>query len=104
MKLSGFNKYFFDVVTESRDYLIFYISIFKTGRCYLAFLQLQWSVADPSGIYLSRCNLTSRIKLLNICENEIVFDEGRLKIKNDNIAVFLMSADEGHWRYLKHLI
>lgn len=89
MKLSGFNKIFFDVVTEKREYLIFYISILKVRRCYLTFLQSQWSVPCSSGIYLSQFNITSKIKLLNICENEIAFVEGRIVIEDDNTNVKL---------------
>jgi hypothetical protein len=95
MKLSGFNKLFFDIVTENREYLIFYISILKVGRCYLSFLQSQWSLPGPSGIYLSLFNITSKIKLLNISENEIAFTEGRILFEDDNIRVKLSIPELG---------
>lgn len=89
MKLSGFNKFFFDIVTEKREYLVFYISILKVSRFHLSFINSQWSVPGPSGIYLSRFNIASKLKLLNISENKIVFTEGRIVIEDDSIRVQL---------------
>lgn len=95
MKLSGFNKFFFDIVTEKKEYLIFYISVLKFSRFHLSFLNLQWAVPSPSAIYLSRINIASKLKLLNISDNEIAFSEGRIVIEDNNIKVKLSTPALG---------
>ncbi len=91
MKLLGFNKYFFDIITENKDYLIFYISILKAGG-YYSILQAQCSTPGPSGNYLSRFNIKTKIRFINANENEIVFSEGTINIEDRSIKVNLSTS------------
>ncbi len=95
MKLSGFNKFFFDIITENNDYLIIYVSILKAGSCYYSILQSQCSVPGPSGNYLSRFNVKTKIRFVNASENEISFAEGKIYIGPQSIKFNLLTSALG---------
>lgn len=83
----GYNKLIFSVFSESKDYLIFIVYALKLGRIFLSFLQINYTKTDISGKFLPSYKYTSRLKLIDCSEWDIVFSRGRIFFKDKAVKL-----------------
>jgi hypothetical protein len=87
MKLFEFKKYFFDILSEEKDYLIFFISILRIGKRYNTFIQIHYRGTDYQGNYRPLQSLKARLKIVDYQLNHIRFEEGEIEFGIGSIRI-----------------
>jgi hypothetical protein len=92
MKLFEFTKYFFDIFSSEKDYLVLFISIIKIGKIHKSYIQIHYSASDSSGKYKSVCSVKAKLKLVDCQLNQIRFKEGTIDFGAGSVSISLATV------------
>lgn len=88
-KLFGYTKYFFDIFSEKKDYLVLFISIIRIGKIYNSYIQIHLRESDHSDSYKPILSFRGKLKFVEYQTNKIIFREGTIDPGKDSVMIRL---------------
>jgi hypothetical protein len=92
MKLFEFTKYFFDIFSSEKDYLVLFISIIKIGKIHNSYIQIHSRIHNSSGNVKSVNSFKAKLKLIDYQLNQVRFKEGTIDFGAGSVSIILSTA------------